>query len=132
MIAARVAGSATVAFLAAASAEAATQTPTIWYLLGYPFEAAGMIAALFGCACARFWSADQLRARKAFRWSLDIPVTALTLATAMAGVIELRPSPWSGLLLGTGMGVIGEGTFRIAKHYAEKLGLFGEAPTDGQ
>ena len=40
-------------------------------------------------------------------------------------MIELHPDPIAGLGLGAGVGVIGEGLFRMAKHYAERLGLFG-------
>lgn len=32
-----------------------TSTPTIWVVLGYPFEAGSMIAALCACAAVRFY-----------------------------------------------------------------------------
>ena len=111
-----------------ASGAPAEHSPVVWQLLGYPFEAAGMIAALFACFCARWWSAEQLRQRKTFRWSLDIPVSALTFAAAVCTVIALRPSPWSGLVYGAGLGVIGEGLFYMARKQTEKLGIFERSP----
>lgn len=124
-------GAISIGVAAVAAAGINDPQPAVWHLLGYPFPALGMIAALFACFCARFWSGEQLRQRKEFRWSLDIPVSLMTFAAAAAGVIELHPDPIAGLGLGAGVGVIGEGLFRMAKHYAERLGLFGSA-ADGQ
>jgi len=118
------------ALSALAAATAVTHpVPVVWHLLGYPFEAAGMIAALFACGCARFWSGNQLRARKAFRWTLDIPVSALTLATSMAAVIAMRPEPLAALGIGAGIGVIGEGLFKLAQRNVEKFDFFGTGPS---
>ncbi|WP_374406529.1 hypothetical protein [Pelagerythrobacter sp.] len=120
----RLGASAAVAAGIVATGAPGRHSPEVWQMLGYPFEAAGMIAALFACMCARLWSADQLRHRKTFRWSLDIPVSALTFAATICAVIALRPSPWAGLLYGAGLGVIGEGLFHYARKFADKSGLF--------
>ena len=112
-------------FFAAGVAVAVERKPVIWTFLGYPFEAAGMIAVIFGCICARLFSASQLAARKAYRWTLDVPISAMTFGAAVGLVIDYRPEPLSALLLGAGVGTIGEGLFRIAESMAKKFGLFG-------
>lgn len=114
--------------LTGAATATGTPVPVVWHLLGYPFEAAGMIAALFGCACARLWSAEQLRMRKSYRWTLDIPITAITFAVTMGVIISRRPEPLLALGMGIGIGVIGEGLFKLAQRQVERIGLFGEAP----
>lgn len=123
MIEGRAAGAAVTA--AGAAVSAAKGTPTVWHLLGYPFEAMGMIAALFACGCARFWSANQLAKRKAFFWTADIPVSAITFAATMAAVIAMRPEPLVALGLGAGVGVIGEGVFSRAQRLVERFDIFG-------
>lgn len=123
----RAASGAALSVMAAATA-ASKPAPEVWHLLGYPFEAAGMIAALFGCFCARWWSVEQLRMRKTLRWTLDVPISALTFAVTMGAIITTRPEPLLALGTGAGIGVVGEGLFKLAQRYVEKLGLFGEAP----
>ncbi|KQU53220.1 hypothetical protein ASG67_10455 [Sphingomonas sp. Leaf339] len=114
------------AALASKGATIATSEPAIWHFLGYQFEAAGMIAALFGCVSARFWIGAAQNVRHEHRWSLDIPVTMMALAMAAALVISRRPEPLGGLLLGAGLGVLGEGIFKLAEHYLQKAGaVFG-------
>ncbi|MES3152937.1 hypothetical protein [Sphingomonas faeni] len=98
-----------------------TSTPTIWFFLGYPFEAAGMIAALFGCVSARFWIGAGEIARREHRWILDAPVSCMTLAVAAGLVISLHPEPLSALLYGGGVGILGEGVFKLAEQRIEKL-----------
>lgn len=106
--------------------------PVLWDLLGYQFEAAGMIAALFGCAVARAWHGGAQAARKEFRWMLDLPITAMTFGSAVAIVMALRPEPWAGLLYGAGLGVIGEGLFKLAERVLRSTGVFnGETPKTG-
>ncbi len=109
----------------------ATSVPVIWHFLGYPFEAAGMIAALFACFAARFWIGAAQSVRQEHRWSLDIPVTGMALAVSAAIVIAMRPEPLGGLLYGAGLGVLGEGIFKIAEKYLQKAGaVFGVETTD--
>lgn len=103
--------------------------PVIWSLVGYPFEAGGMIAALFGCAVARAWHGSAQAARREYRWVLDAPITAMTFGAAVAIVIALRPEPWNGLLYGAGLGVIGEGLFKVAERVLRATGAFTEPDT---
>ncbi len=104
----------------------ATSVPVIWNFLGYPFEAAGMIAALFACFAARFWIGAAQSVRKEHRWSLDIPVSGMALAVSAGMVMALRPDPLGGLLYGAGLGILGEGIFKIAEKYLQKAGaVFG-------
>ncbi|WP_235529552.1 hypothetical protein [Sphingomonas sp. Leaf242] len=98
-----------------------TSTPTIWFFLGYPFEAAGMIAAMFGCLSARFWIGAGEIARREHRWILDAPVSCMTLAVAAGLVISLHPEPLSALLYGGGVGILGEGVFKLAEQRINKL-----------
>jgi hypothetical protein len=92
--------------------------PTIWIVLGYPFEAGSMIAALTACVAVRFWATQKDYAHH--RWSLDVPVTMLALMFTSAAVISVRPVPLFALLLGTGLGVLGEGIIRVAKKYVDR------------
>lgn len=110
------------AALAQKGATIATSQPLVIHFLGYPFEAAGMIAALFGCIAARFWIGAAQAVRKQHRWTMDIPVTAMAVATSAALVISQRPEPLGGLMLGAGLGVLGEGIFKIAEHYLQRAG----------
>ncbi|MEG8026074.1 hypothetical protein QP162_20155 [Sphingomonas aurantiaca] len=98
----------------------ATSVPVIWHFLGYPFEAAGMFAALFGCFAARFWIGAAQAVRQEHRWSLDIPVSGMALAVSAAIVISQRPEPLSALMYGAGLGILGEGIFKIAEKYLQK------------
>jgi hypothetical protein len=109
-------------------ATVATSTPAIWHFLGYPFEAAGMIAALFGCLSARFWIGAAQSVREEHRWSLDIPISGMALAVSAALVISLRPEPLGGLMYGAGLGILGEGIFKIAETQLRKVGLIGAEP----
>lgn len=92
--------------------------PTIWIVLGYPFEAGSMIAALCACVAVRFWAVQKDYVRH--RWSLDIPVAALALMFTAGAVIAVRPTPLVALLLGTGLGVLGAGIIAIAKKYVDR------------
>jgi len=108
----------------------ATSSPVIWHFLGYPFEVAGMIAAVFACGAARFWIGAAQSVRKEHRWSLDIPVSGIALAFSIAIVISQRPEPLGGLLYGAGLGVLGEGIFKIAENYLKKAGTVFGIDTD--
>ncbi len=99
--------------------------PTIWHFLGYSFEAAGMVAALFGCLAARYWIGAAQAIRQEHRWSLDMPVSAMALATSAGVMMSTRPAPLYALLLGAGIGVIGEGIFKLAERQARASGAFG-------
>lgn len=113
---------------AEAVAKAAKAAPVQWDWLGYQFEAAGMVAALLGCILARLWHGSAQAARKEFRWQLDLPITAMTLATAVALILKVSPEPWLGLLYGAGVGVIGEGLFKLAERMMRASGVFGNDP----
>lgn len=126
----RIAASAAAA--APLAAEAVTKSaPVQWIALGYHFEAAGMIAAVFGCLVARVWHGSAQAARKTFRWQLDAPISAMTIGATIALIMKVSPEPWLGLLYGTGMGVVGEGLFKLAERVLRASGLFGEGPSEG-
>ena len=108
----------------------ATSVPIVWHLLGYPFEAAGMFATLFGCFAARFWIGAAQSVRKQHRWSLDIPVSGMALAVSAAVMISQRPEPLGALMYGAGLGVLGEGIFKIAEMYMQKAGAVFGIETD--
>lgn len=125
-----------VAAAAAAQAvrsRAAVAEPIVWYFFGVPFEAAGMVAALFGCFAARFWIGAGQQLRREHRWILDVPVTSMTLATSAGLVMMMHPAPLGGLLYGAGAGVLGEGIFKLAERYmAKAMAVLGDnAPPDG-
>lgn len=109
----------------------ATSQPLLWDLLGYQVEAASLIAAIFGCLCARYWIGAGQAARKQHRWSLDLPVSGMALAVSVVLMIKLRPEPLTGLLLGGGAGVLGEGIFKIAENRMRAFGLLGGDPPPG-
>jgi hypothetical protein len=97
-----------VAAAAIARDKAATvqaSTPTIWNLLGYPFEAGSMIAGLCACLAVRFYVSQE--ARKDHRWNVDLPVSVLTLLFTAGMIIRLRPEPFWALVYGTGLGSAG-------------------------
>lgn len=100
--------------------------PTVWIVLGYPFEAGSMIAALCACLAVRFYVGQTDGAH----WSLKVPVLALALMFTAGGVITLRPTPLIALLLGTGLGAVGAGIIAYAKRWVDRwLGpLAGDAP----
>jgi len=108
------------AALTTKGATIATSQPAVWHFLGYPFEAAGMIAALFGCIAARFWIGAAQAVRQEHRWSLDMPVSAMALAVSATLIISQRPEPLGALMYGAGLGVLGEGIFKLAEAYLRK------------
>ena len=112
------AAAAPIAVTAAGTKGAMVGEPTIWIVLGYPFEAGSMIAALCACLAVRFWAVQKDYVRH--RWSLDIPVAMLALMFTAAAVITVRPTPLIALLLGTGLGVLGAGIIAIAKKYVDR------------
>ena len=100
--------------------------PQMWDFFGYPFEAGGMIAAVFGCLMARLWLGSGQWLRKAYRVQLDLPVSSMVLALSAAAVIWRHPDPLGGLMIGAGVGMLGEGVFKLAEKYGHKwLSLFG-------
>lgn len=108
----------------------ATSAPTVWHLLGYPFEAASMIAALCACLAVRFYVVQQDRA--AHRWTVDLPVSALTLMFAAAAVAKARPDPATALMLGTGFGALGAGIITLALAYVQRLPGLGASDPNGK
>lgn len=104
--------------LVAATAAAATlPQPVIWHFLGYPFEAASLIAATFAAVTTRV--VIGLRNRSV-TYALDAAVLVLVLITAAAIVIGFRANLIAGLLYGTGFAAIGEGIIRLAERYTTK------------
>ncbi|WP_230771141.1 hypothetical protein [Sphingomonas sp. Leaf4] len=93
--------------------------PVIWAFLGYPFEAGSMIAALCACVAVRFYVTQS--DRKAHRWSVDIPVSALTLLFTAGMVISQRPEPLWALMMGTGIGALGAGIIKIALTWVQRV-----------
>lgn len=104
---------------------AAASEPVVWHFLGVSFEAASMVAALFGCVAARYWVGAALAVKKQHRWSLDVPVSAMALATSAGLMMQTRPAPLYALLVGAGIGIIGEGIFKLAEKQARASGAFG-------
>lgn len=102
--------------------------PTVWHLLGYPFEAGSMIAALCACLAVRFYVIQ--KDFKQHRWTLDAPVSALALMFTASAVIRMRPDPAIALFYGTAFGILGAGIIAIAKKNVDRvLGALGL--TDG-
>lgn len=118
------------AAMAQKGATMSTSQPIVLHFLGYPFEVAGMIAAVFACCAARWWIGAAQAVRKEHRWSLDIPVSGIAIAFSIAIVISQRPEPLGGLLYGAGFGMLGEGIFKIAESYLKKAGTVFGLDTD--
>lgn len=117
------------AALAQKGATVTTSQPLILHFLGYPFEAAGMFSAIFGCVAARWWIGAAQSIRKEHRWSLDIPVSAMAVAVSAMLIISQRPEPLGALMYGAALGILGEGIFKIAERYLQKAGsVFGIEP----
>jgi len=114
------------AFVPIATKGAAVTGPVVWHLLGYPFEAGSMIAALCACVAVRFYIVQHEAG--ANRWVLDVPVSSIALMFAAAIVVTFRPQPLTALIYGTGVGALGAGLIRIAKKHVDRL--FGEQPED--
>ena len=109
-----------VAAAALAADKSATVNPTgpsIWYFVGYPFEAGSMIAAICACIAVRLYVAQKDRA--AHRWNIDLPVSALTLLFTAGAVIRLRPDPALALIYGTGIGALGVTIITIALNFVQ-------------
>jgi len=111
-------------------AAVATSPPDVWHMLGYPFEAGPMIAALCACGAVRFYVVSKDHARHV--WRLDLPILALALMFTAAAVIRFRPDPIWALAYGTGLGALGAGIIALAKRYVDgalaKLGLDAAPP----
>lgn len=109
-------------------------SPTIWHLLGYPFEAGSMIAALCACAAVRFYVVQKDHAQH--RLTLDAPISLLALMFTAAAVIRLRPDPAIALVYGTTFGILGAGLIAIVKKNADRVlsafGLTNTSDTDKQ
>jgi hypothetical protein len=71
-----------------------------------------LIAAICACIAVRFYVVQ--RDRKANRWTLDMPVSALSLMFAAAAMIRLRPSPDVALLYGIRFGALSASIITIA------------------
>lgn len=117
-----------VATAVAADTGATISKPVVWHILGYSFEAGTMIAALIACFAVRWYIV--LKDYRVHRWTLDVPVTTLSLMFTAAAVISIRPEPITALMIGTGVGALGAGIIAIAKKYIDKFlpGLSDDAP----
>jgi hypothetical protein len=91
--------------------------PSIWYFVGYPFEAGSMIAAICACIAVRLYVAQKDRAEH--RWNIDLPVSALTLLFTAGAVMRLRPDPALALIYGTGIGAFGVGLITLALNFVQ-------------
>ncbi|PZT91979.1 hypothetical protein [Sphingomonas sp.] len=108
------------------AATAALPKPVVWHFLGYPFEAASMVAAIFAAIVTRV--IINTRAKSTNR-TLDLAVLALVLLTTGSIVAGWHLNLVGGLLLGTGLATIGEGILRIAEKYVNKaLDVFDIGP----
>ena len=99
-----------------AAPQIAIAEPVIWNALGYPFEAAPMLASLAACLSVRVWiclkdAPDTLRAR-----AIDLTVTG-----SAAWVVLQRPSPFFGLLSGCGFGALGTGIIAVSLKWIKRL-----------
>ncbi|KQN91543.1 hypothetical protein ASE90_01680 [Sphingomonas sp. Leaf67] len=105
----------------------AVSVPTVWHFLGYPFEAGSMIAAICACVAVRFYVVQT--DRKAHRWTVDVPVSVLTLLFTAGLVISQRPEPLWALMTGTGIGALGAGIISIALTWVQRAtGPFAPGP----
>ena len=110
-------------------AAVAVSVPTVWHFMGYAFEAGSMIAALCACVAVRFYVTQT--DRKAHRWTLDIPVSVLTLLFTAGMVMSQRPEPLWALMTGTGIGALGAGIISIALTWVQRVsGPFAPASKD--
>lgn len=96
---------------------AAMPQPVVWHVLGYQFEAASMIAAVFAAVTTRIIINTR---NKSSSRLLDAAVLALVLITTWAVIASLRANLITGLLYGTGIATIGEGLIAIAEKYTRK------------
>ncbi|MGN7160863.1 hypothetical protein [Sphingomonas sp. SAFR-052] len=108
-------------------ATVAVSVPTVWHFLGYPFEAGSMIAGVCACLAVRFYVVQT--DRKAHRWTVDVPVSALTLLFTAGMVISQRPEPLGALMTGTGIGALGAGIISVALSWLQRPGAIGAGLT---
>ncbi|MBM3929325.1 MAG: hypothetical protein FJ335_12855 [Sphingomonadales bacterium] len=108
----------TVAAIAQDKGAIVTMQPTVWHVLGYGFQAGPMIAALVACFAVRFYSIQ--KDYPTYRWSLDVPISALALMFSAGAVIRVQPDPILALVWGTGFGVLGAGIIALAKKYVDR------------
>ena len=111
--------------IAAAGAAAAVSPqpgPEVWSLLGYPFYAAGMIAAIFACSCALIYRYFKIDESQKQRLPIFVSVCGIVLASSVCSVLALKPDPGVGLAIGAGFGMMGEGLFHLAeKRVSERI-----------
>lgn len=95
--------------------------PIVWSLLGYPFDAGPMLAALAACFLVRLRQCLESRAADLRRRALHVVVTALALLFSAAWIVVERPSPFYALLGGAGFGALGSGIIAIALTWVRRL-----------
>lgn len=100
------------------------QKPLPGDFFGYQFDWGPMIAGLLACLAVRFYVA---KTEPEHRWTIDAPVTLLTLLFTAAVIQGQRPIPLFALLYGTGIGAFGVGIIKVALSFVTKnLGAFGQ------
>lgn len=95
--------------------------PILWSFLGYEFEAASMLAAVSACLIVRAWVClnhppENYRAR-----GLSFVVMLIAMLFAAGWVILQRPSPFYGLLSGSGFGALGSGIIAMSLNWVRRF-----------
>ena len=105
----------------------ASAQPVLWSVLGYPFEAASMIAGLSACLMGRHWAS--LNAGWATLWTraVDMTVTAIAILFTAGWIALQRPAPFYALLSGTGFGA---GTIAVALAWVKRIDTFARLGAD--
>ena len=91
--------------------------PTVWHPLGYTVQAGSLCGGLVACACVRVWVGAS---DKAHRWTVDAPVTLLTLLFTAAAIATIQPNLITAAMIGTGLGAVGTGIITKAKGWADR------------
>ncbi|WBO21989.1 hypothetical protein [Sphingomonas abietis] len=113
---------------AVASDRIAPVQPMTGSALGYEFDWGPMIAGLLACLAVRFYVS---KTEPEHRWTVDAPVTLLTLFFTFAFIQSLRPIPLVALGYGTGLGAFGVGIIRVALAFVQRnLGPLGDDSDD--
>jgi hypothetical protein len=91
--------------------------PILGNFAGYEFEWGPMIAGLLACFAVRFYVS---KTEEEHQWTIDAPVTALTLLFTAAIIQSQRPIPLIALFYGTGLGAFGVGIIRVALSFVRR------------
>jgi len=99
----------------------APSQPVLWTALGYPFEAASMLAALAACVVVRVWIYLKARPGPVPAKALDVAVTLIALLFSAAWVALQRPAPFFALLSGCGFGALGSGVIALSLNWLQRV-----------